>query len=171
MMFRRVAKSRIFVRQERICKNHKLNMAINFYSEDVAVPPFRRREVSQWITAVAKSHGRGIGEISYQFCNNDRMLEMNKTYLGHEYHTDIITFDQDLGDNALYADILISVDQVAINAQEYNVSFEDELLRVMIHGVLHLCGLDDHTESDLKAMRSGEDAALAQRPTPIWRKK
>lgn len=146
-------------------------MAINYYSENVAVPPFRRREVSRWINAVAESHGRSIGEISYQFCDNDRMLEMNRSYLGHDYHTDIITFDQDLGTNDIYADILISVDQVAINATEYGTAFEDELLRVMIHGVLHLCGLDDHTDEDSRAMRAGEETALAQLPRPIWRKK
>lgn len=146
-------------------------MAINYYSENVAVPPFRRREVSRWINAVAESHGRNIGEISYQFCDNDRMLEMNRSYLGHDYHTDIITFDQDLGTNDIYADILISVDQVAINATEYGTAFEDELLRVMIHGVLHLCGLDDHTDEDSRAMRAGEETALAQLPQPIWRKK
>lgn len=146
-------------------------MAINYYSENVAVPPFLRREVSRWITSVAQSHGMAIGDISYQFCDNERILEMNQNYLGHDYYTDIITFDQDLGANDIYADILISVDQVAINAEDYGTSFDNELLRVMIHGVLHLCGLDDHTDEDSQAMRAAEDAALAQLPDPVWRKK
>lgn len=146
-------------------------MAINYYNENVSIPGFRRREVTRWIHAVAEQHGRSVGEISYQFCDNERMLEMNRTYLGHDYTTDIITFDQDLGTTAIYADILISVDQVDINAREYGVSFEDELLRVMIHGVLHLCGLDDHSEEDSRMMRAGEEAALAMLPEQVWRKR
>lgn len=146
-------------------------MAINYYSENVSIPPFLRREVSRWITSVAQKYGREIGDVSYLFCDNERILEMNKSYLGHDYYTDIITFEQDLGNNTIFADILISVDQVALNAAEYGTSFENELLRVMIHGILHMCGLDDHSDEDVVAMRAGEDAALSCLPDPIWRKK
>lgn len=144
-------------------------MAIHFYSESEAIPPFLRREVRTWITEVASGYGRTIGEINYQFCNNEQMLEMNSKFLDHHYYTDIITFPSGEDPEILVADILISIDQVRLNAADLGVTPGNELLRVMIHGVLHLSGFDDKTPEQEAEMHRAEDRALAQLPDPVWR--
>ncbi|MDO4695799.1 rRNA maturation RNase YbeY [Porphyromonas sp.] len=147
-------------------------MAITFYSENISIPKFRRREVSRWITDVAASYGCTVGDITYLFCDDETILEMNNKYLGHDYYTDIITFDQCV-DDLLFADIVISLDTVASNAKAYGERFETELLRVIIHGVLHLCGEDDLTEEAEEKMRLAEDRALAMLSpdqSEMWRK-
>ncbi len=147
-------------------------MAITFYSEGVKVPAFRRREISAWIKAVADSYGKIVGEVTYLFCDDEMILEMNRKYLGHDYYTDIITFNQNVGD-ILVADIVISLDTVASNAALYDQPYETELLRVIIHGVLHLCGEDDHSEAKELAMRAAENKALSLLPadlSEVWRK-
>lgn len=148
-------------------------MAINYFSERVQVPPFRRREVNVWIHDVAQKYGHEIGDINYQFCDNEKILEVNQKYLGHDYYTDIITFDNSSEPEILFADIVISIEMVESNASDYGVSFEEELFRVMIHGILHLCGLDDEEEEVRQEMRRAEDAALAMLPREMhemWRK-
>lgn len=147
-------------------------MAINYFSERVEVPPFRRREINAWIRDVAKKYGYEVGDIAYQFCDNEKILEINRKYLSHDYYTDIITFDQTVG-NILFADIVISVEMVESNAVEYDTTFEEELFRVMIHGILHLCGLNDGSAEESDAMRQAEDEALAMLPSDksqLWRK-
>lgn len=147
-------------------------MDINYYSEGVKVPHFRRREVNAWIRDVAEEYGYEIGEITYQFCNDERILQINKQYLNHDYYTDIITFDQSR-DGFLFADIVISLETVRDNANEYGELFERELLRVIIHGILHLCGVNDKSEEEAQEMRAAEDNALAMLPSDIslmWRK-
>ena len=147
-------------------------MAITFYSENVSIPKFRRREVSRWITDVAASYDREIGEITYLFCDDEKILEMNNKYLGHDYYTDIITFGQGV-DDLLFADIVISLDTVASNAEKYGQSFETELLRVIIHGVLHLCGEDDLDDESEAKMRIAENRALSmlsEDRSEMWRK-
>ncbi|KGN78776.1 rRNA maturation factor [Porphyromonas cangingivalis] len=147
-------------------------MAITFYSEGVNIPKFRRREVSRWITDVAASYGREIGEVTYLFCDDEKILEMNNKYLGHDYYTDIITFGQGV-DNLLFADIVISLDTVASNAEKYGQRFETELLRVIIHGILHLCGEDDLDDESEAKMRVAENRALSmlsEDQSEMWRK-
>lgn len=147
-------------------------MAINYYAEGVKVPNFRRRELNTWIKDVAEEYSYMIGDITYQFCDNERILEINKQYLGHDYYTDIITFDQSQ-DDMLFADIVISLEMVKSNAEEYREGFQRELLRVMIHGILHLCGVDDQTEEQATEMRAAEENALALLPadlSEVWRK-
>lgn len=147
-------------------------MAINYYGEGVTIPAFRRREVNAWIKDVAEEYGYEVGDITYQFCDNERILEINQKYLNHDYYTDIITFDQ-TRDGLLFADIVISVEMVTSNAEEYGELFRREFLRVLIHGVLHLCGVDDQTEEQAKEMRQAEENALAMLPanlSEVWRK-
>lgn len=147
-------------------------MAINYYGEGVTIPAFRRREVNAWIKDVAEEYGYEVGDITYQFCDNERILEINQKYLNHDYYTDIITFDQ-ARDGLLFADIVISVEMVTSNAEEYGEPFRREFLRVLIHGVLHLCGVDDQTEEQAKEMRQAEENALAMLPadlSEVWRK-
>lgn len=147
-------------------------MAINYYGEGVTIPPFRRREVNAWIKEVAESYGCEVGDITYQFCDNEAILMINQQYLNHNYYTDIITFDQSR-EGALFADIVISLEMVESNAEEYGEPFQRELLRVIIHGVLHLCGVDDKTEAEAAEMRSAEEKALALLPQDLnemWRR-
>ena len=147
-------------------------MAINYYGEGVTIPTFRRREINAWIKDVAETYGYQVGGITYQFCDNERILEVNQKYLNHDYYTDIITFDQ-TRDGLLFADIVISLEMVTSNAEEYGEPFRREFLRVLIHGVLHLCGVDDITEEQEKEMREAEENALAMLPadlSEVWRK-
>lgn len=147
-------------------------MAINYYQEGVKIPPFRRREVNEWIRAVAETYGYEVGDISFQFCDDERILEVNKKYLGHDHYTDVITFGSPI-DDLLFADIVIGLETVQSNSVEYNEPFEKELLRVLIHGVLHLCGLEDGTEEEQREMRTAEETALAMLPNDLgemWRK-
>lgn len=147
-------------------------MAINYYGEGVTIPTFRRREINAWIKDVAETYGYQVGDITYQFCDNERILEINQKYLNHDYYTDIITFDQ-TRDGLLFADIVISLEMVTSNAEEYGEPFRREFLRVLIHGVLHLCGVDDITEVQEKEMREAEENALAMLPadlSEVWRK-
>lgn len=134
-------------------------MAVTFQAEEVAFPPIKKRETERWIKAVAKEQGKKTGEISYLFCNDNKILEVNRSYLKHDYYTDIITFDYSEGD-IISGDIFISLDTVRSNSQMYRASFEEELYRVIIHGILHLCGMKDHSEAQQHAMRNAEDRAL-----------
>lgn len=136
-------------------------MAIYFHSEEVELPPIPIKETTKWIREVAKSHGREAGEISYLFCNDEKILEVNRQYLQHDYYTDIITFDYS-EDSHISGDIFISLDTVQSNAQTYNTPFLEELYRVIIHGILHLCGLQDDTEAHKIEMREAEDLALSR---------
>lgn len=132
---------------------------ISFNADDVKMPKFGHREVTKWIKAVAAGYGYKIGEVAYVFCSDNRILEVNKEYLGHDYFTDIITFDY-TENQKINGDIFISVDTVSRNAEEYNVPFYEELMRVMIHGVLHLTGQDDKTDREFREMKRKEDNAL-----------
>ena len=108
---------------------------------------------------VAHTYGKKIGEIHYIFCDDEKILEINRQFLQHDYYTDIITFDYCEGDT-LSGDIFISIDTVTANAKEYSVSFDEELKRVMIHGILHLCGQNDKTADEQQEMRIKENNAL-----------
>jgi probable rRNA maturation factor len=114
---------------------------------------------SEWISAVIISENKSEGEINYIFCNDEYLLELNQKHLNHDTLTDIISFDYSLG-NEIHGDIYISIERVRENAIEYNVSFPDELNRVMIHGILHYCGYKDKTNSDELLMRLKEDEKI-----------
>ena len=124
---------------------------------------FRQKTLtSKWLRLVAESEIRRIGDISIIFCSDNYILDINRRYLGHDYFTDIITFDYCEGDR-LSGDLFISVDSVRENSVEYGTEFKDELNRVIVHGILHLIGYDDHTDEDVKVMRSKEDYYLSLR--------
>ncbi len=117
---------------------------------------------NKWLRLVAESEIRRIGDIYIIFCSDNYMLDINQKFLGHDYFTDIITFDYCVGDR-LSGDLFISVETVQDNALEYEVEFEDELNRVIVHGVLHLIGYDDKTEEERELMRKKEDYYLSLR--------
>ena len=141
-------------------------MQFNYYSDrDVLMPPVRRQIANRWIRRVFDEMNRTVGEINFQYTDDEGILKANKAFLQHDYYTDVITFPRESeqeGDDAIYGDILISIDTVATNAQELGVPFKQELYRVMIHGILHLLGIDDQTDSERELMRMAEDRALMQ---------
>jgi rRNA maturation RNase YbeY len=112
-----------------------------------------------WLSEVITSENKTEGEINYIFCDDDYLLEINQQYLDHDTLTDIISFDYSIG-NDLHGDIFISIDRVKENALDFNVSFQEELKRVMVHGVLHYCGYKDKSERDEKLMRQKEDEKI-----------
>ena len=114
---------------------------------------------TDWISSVIVSENKSEGEINYIFCDDDYLVEINQQYLNHDTLTDIISFDYSLG-NEIHGDIYISIERVRENAEEFKVSFEEELKRVMIHGVLHYCGYKDKSETDELLMRSKEDEKI-----------
>ena len=116
--------------------------------------------IANWISNVITSENKKEGEINYIFCDDEYLLEINKEHLQHDYYTDIISFDYTVG-NEINGDMFISVDRVKENAQDFNVTFEEELKRVIVHGVLHYCGYKDKSEDDVFLMRSKEDEKLA----------
>jgi rRNA maturation RNase YbeY len=132
---------------------------IEFYNEDVELPHLDTGRVKQWLLFIAGKHEKEVGEISYIFCSDSYLLEVNKQYLGHDYLTDIITFDYTEG-NTISGDVFISVVRVADNAIEFNVSYEEELLRVISHGILHLIGFKDKNEADQEVMTQQENASI-----------
>lgn len=134
---------------------------IHFFSEDVEFELTNPQSQTDWISEVISSHDSSIEEINYIFCSDDYLLELNQRHLNHDYFTDIITFDHSEDDGALESDIFISIDRVKDNARNQNNSFEEELNRVMVHGVLHLLGFGDKTEDEKKVMREKEDACLS----------
>ena len=134
---------------------------ITYNAEGIAMPKIKKRLTSKWIKAVAASHGRKVGEVGYLFVTDDKILEVNREYLGHDYYTDIITFDySDPDKRTIAGDLMISVDTVRDNARELGVPFENELQRVIIHGILHLCGYGDKQPGEQQRMRKLEDRYL-----------
>jgi rRNA maturation RNase YbeY len=134
-------------------------MNIQFFYEDIDEFTFDTRLCTHWILDCIKHYHKRCGNLNFIFTSDDYLLEINKKYLQHDYYTDIITFDYCVEDT-ISGDIYISVDRVKENAQEYNQSFLQELHRVMIHGILHLIGLDDHTEEEKIEMREAENKCL-----------
>ena len=134
--------------------------AIEWTSQGVALPCLDYQQLELWIARVAESHGRIARTLSYVFCDDETILEVNRRFLNHDYYTDIITFD-DCSGKLLRGDMFISLDTVATNAELQRVSYGDELLRVIIHGVLHLCGINDKGPGEREIMEANEDEALA----------
>lgn len=136
---------------------------IQFHGEDVRNPLRNRKAIVAWLENVAQHNKKTIGEINYIFCSDEYLLQLNKEYLDHNTLTDIITFDyseDQQKNNMIAADIFISTDRVRENAEKFEVTFTDELHRVMVHGLLHLCGFKDKTVKDQARMRRKENESL-----------
>lgn len=128
------------------------------------MPAIKRRAVSAWVKAVAATYDKKVGEIAYIFCNDDKILEVNREYLQHDYYTDIITFNYCEG-NIISSDLFISLDTVKSNSELVGATYEQELHRVIIHGILHLCGIDDKGPGEREIMEAAENRALAMLPS------
>ena len=136
-------------------------MAIVYITDNINLPKqFKKRQISKWIKEVIHIHEKKTGDIAYIFCDDERILEINTQYLKHKYFTDIITFDYSDA-NTVSGDIFISLDTVKDNSTKYKTNFDEELRRVIIHGILHLCGYEDNTLKKKKEMRKYEDEALS----------
>ncbi len=133
-------------------------MAIIFYSEDVKKPRLKFTQIKEWIRNTIKLYGKKEGNINCIFCSDEYILDINKKYLEHDYFTDIITFDY-CEDDTINGDIYISLERVEENAIMYGTQ-DDEIYRVIIHGILHLCGFEDNTPEEIEEMRRMEDEAL-----------
>lgn len=135
---------------------------ISFFKENTSFDIKSKNKIKAWLRNIAASYGFTIGEMNYIFCDDEYLLGINRQYLGHDYYTDIITFDsrEDPASKRLDGDIFISVDTVRANGEEYGEGFGREIMRVVAHGLLHLCGEDDLTEAQQKKMRAAENKAL-----------
>ena len=134
---------------------------VRFQCDRVAMPALDERRVMKWIKSVAADYGFSVGNINYIFCSDERELEVNRQFLGHDYYTDVITFDYSTA-STLNGDIFISLDTVRSNAEMVGATFEQELLRILIHGVLHLTGQGDKTPETKVQMTEKEEKALAK---------
>ncbi len=139
-------------------------MAISFHNQDCSFRLAEKRRISAWIRSVITEEGFKAGDISYVFCSPERHIEINRQYLNHDYNTDVITFDySDLGGSGVVSgDIFIDPETVALNAAEYGATAREEMLRVVVHGVLHLCGYKDKSDSEAEQMRAKENYYLAK---------
>lgn len=133
---------------------------VEFQVENVEMPDLDPKRVERWLEAVAAGHGCELGELVYRFCSDEDILRYNNDFLGHDYYTDIITFDYSVLP-VVSGDMVISLDTVASNADLLGVSYSRELLRVVVHGLLHLCGINDKGPGEREIMEAHEDAALA----------
>ena len=133
---------------------------ISYNTVNVKMPAIRRRDTSAWVKAVAASYGKKVGEIAYIFVDDEEILRVNREYLQHDYYTDIITFDYTEGDT-ISGDLFISLDTVRTNAEQFDKPYDEELHRVIIHGILHLCGINDKGPGEREQMEAAEDKALA----------
>ena len=135
-------------------------MTILWNTDGAAMPRFDQPKVEAWIKEVARRHDRILGDIAYIFCNDEKIIEVNRQFLQHDYYTDIITFDYSRG-KLISGDMFISLDTVATNAEMVKDAYDRELLRVVIHGILHLCGINDKGPGEREIMEQHEDEALA----------
>lgn len=132
---------------------------ISFVTDHIDMPTLDQSRIERWIRTVAAGYGFAAGDITYIFCNDERILEVNRQFLQHDYYTDIITFDYSTP-TRISGDIYISLETVASNAQQLGISFDDELRRILIHGVLHLTGQGDKTPESKAIMTEKENKAL-----------
>lgn len=137
---------------------------ITYNTINVRMPKIPRRATSAWVRAVAAARGRRVGEVAYVFCDDKEILRVNRQYLEHDYYTDIITFDYS-EDDVIAGDLFISLDTVRSNAEKFGKDYEEELHRVIIHGILHLCGINDKGPGEREIMEAAEDEALTMRKT------
>lgn len=135
---------------------------ITYNVDGVKMPKIKKRDNSAWVKAVAASYGKKVGEIAYIFVDDERILDVNRQYLQHDYYTDIITFDY-CEEDIISGDLFISLETVRTNAEQVGATYEQELNRVIIHGILHLCGIDDKGPGEREIMEAAENKALALR--------
>ena len=133
---------------------------ITYNAIDIDLPQFSNEAVSRWIEAVARTFDKSVGTLAYIFCNDEKILEVNREFLQHDYYTDIITFDYS-SRRRIAGDMFISLDTVRSNAAQYGKAYDDELHRVIIHGILHLCGINDKGPGEREIMEANENKALA----------
>lgn len=133
---------------------------VSYQKEGVELPDLNFAKVSGWLNEIAGRYNRIIGNLVYKFCSDEEILRVNREFLNHDYYTDIITFDYTIGEK-VGADIFISLDTVKSNAELFNASYKEELLRVIAHGLLHLCGLKDKSPEERITMESAENEALS----------
>ena len=127
--------------------------------ENVELPMLDYAKLQTWINEVALAHDRRLGDIAYIFCDDEKILEVNREFLKHDYYTDIITFDYSTR-TRISGDMFISLDTVRTNAEKFDTTYDRELRRVIIHGILHLCGIDDKGPGEREIMESHENTAL-----------
>ena len=135
---------------------------ISFQSINVEMPAINQQQVREWVRRVADTYGRRVGEIAYVFVDDEEILRVNRQFLNHDYYTDIITFDDTEG-RLIQGDLFISLDTVRTNAEGLGVTYEEELYRVIIHGILHLCGINDKGPGEREQMEAAENKALSIR--------
>jgi metalloprotein, YbeY/UPF0054 family len=132
---------------------------IVYNNDEVKMPIFPKRKITKWIRSTSLKYNKRVGDISYIFCSDEKILKINKQFLNHDYYTDIITFDYSKK-NIISGDIFISVDSVKSNAEKFDTTFINELFRVIIHGILHLCGINDKNQAQRVVMEENENCAL-----------
>ena len=135
---------------------------VSYQTDGVEMPAIKKSKTTEWIKAVAATYEKRVGEIAYIFCSDEKILEVNRQYLQHDYYTDIITFDYCEG-NRLSGDLFISLDTVRTNAEQFGSDYETELHRVIIHGILHLWGINDKGPGEREIMEEAENKALVMR--------
>ena len=136
-------------------------MSVFYHSESIELPNINQERITAWIKEIAAKYDRSVGSVNYIFCSDEVILKVNREFLQHDYYTDIITFDYSTSES-ISGDIYISLETVETNAHKYNNDFMEELHRVIIHGILHLCGVNDKSAEEEQTMRAAEDDALAQ---------
>lgn len=136
-------------------------MPIEFFSEQTDFNLQKKPQINKWLHKVILHHDLKLGDLNFIFCDDTYLLRINQEYLDHDYYTDIITFDQSDDEGFIEGDIFISIDRIRENAQNQNISFDNELKRVLVHGILHLIGYGDQTMEEKQIMRKKEDACLS----------
>lgn len=137
-----------------------VHVMISFDVKNVKMPDADFAKIEIWLNEVAATHDRRIGNLNYLFCDDEEILRVNREFLHHDYYTDIITFDYSRKDK-VGGDIFISLDTVKSNSEDLKVSFHSEILRVIVHGLLHLCGIDDKAPGEREVMEKEENKALS----------
>ena len=135
---------------------------ITYQTDGTRMPDIKKRPTTAWIRSVASTYGKKVGDVNYIFCNDERILEVNREYLQHDYYTDIITFDYTEGDT-ISGDLFISLDTVKTNSEQFATEYDEELHRTIIHGILHLCGINDKGPGEREIMEAAENKALSMR--------
>ena len=135
---------------------------ITYQTDGTRMPDIKKRPTTTWIRNVAATYGKKVGDVNYIFCNDERILEVNREYLQHDYYTDIITFDYTEGDT-ISGDLFISLDTVKSNSEQFATEYDEELHRTIIHGILHLCGINDKGPGEREIMEAAENRALEMR--------
>ena len=135
---------------------------ITYQTDGTKMPDIKKRPTTAWIRSVASTYNKKVGDVNYIFCNDERILEVNREYLQHDYYTDIITFDYTEGDT-ISGDLFISLDTVKTNSEQFATEYDEELHRTIIHGILHLCGINDKGPGEREIMEAAENKALAMR--------